>query len=126
MAVGGIKVKCKACGKMADSTEFVLDPGYKMMVCRNCVHDRRVREEIHSKVKQQKEEQKKPKGWDAEDEVLERSCKMKAEKTVKVEHLDDNRIKYCCPKCKYEFVIKLDKMIPNHCPYCGANILSFR
>ena len=37
----GIKVTCKQCGKQANANEFVLDYYYKMMVCPNCVKERR-------------------------------------------------------------------------------------
>jgi rubrerythrin len=124
---GGIKVKCKACGKMADSDEFVLDPGFRMMVCRNCVKERQSREEVHKKVKEQKEDQKKkPAGWDAEDEQLERAHRAKAENTVDVQRIDEQKVKYKCPKCSYEFVVNIVKNSPANCPYCGTGILSFR
>ena len=118
----GIKVKCKGCGKMADSSEFVLDPGFKMMVCRNCVKDRQMREQVKKEVK---EETTKPKDWDIEDEQLTRLAKKKQENTVTVQHLDKDRVKYQCPKCKYAFVIKLDRMVPDRCPYCGMKVLNF-
>ncbi|MFH1511373.1 MAG: hypothetical protein ABIF10_06795 [Candidatus Woesearchaeota archaeon] len=121
----GIRVKCKACGRLSDSSEFVLDPGYKMMVCQNCVKERRMREEVKSKVQEQKAEKKKPKGWDIEDEELERLYTAKQYKKAQVVRLDQNRAKYKCAKCAYEFIIKLDKMLPNRCPYCSADIAKF-
>lgn len=37
----GINVKCRHCGRMANSTGFVLDPIYGMLVCQACVKDRK-------------------------------------------------------------------------------------
>ena len=43
---GGVKAACKRCGKYDDSTTFVLDQVYKMMVCRDCVKERKEKENM--------------------------------------------------------------------------------
>ena len=126
-----VKVKCKKCGREAKSDEFTLDPVYKMMVCRDCVKERRM-SEFSAKKNQQREVQKaaveaqikkeRPAGWDAEDAEIERAYKNKQANTPHVVRVDEERVKYTCKKCKYEFVFNLLKRVPGRCPYCGASI----
>jgi len=126
-----VKVKCKRCGREAKSDEFVLDPVYKMMVCRDCVKERRATE-FTAKKTQQREEAKmvmeaqikkeKPAGWDAEDAEIERAYKQKQASAPRLEKIDDQRVKYTCKKCKYEFVFNILTRVPGRCPYCGAEI----
>lgn len=126
-----VKVKCKRCGREFKSDEFVLDPVYKMMVCRDCVKERRA-SEFTAKKNQQREESKmameaqvkreKPAGWDSEDAEIERAFKAKQSSAPKVERIDNERVKYTCKKCKYEFVFNVLKRVPGRCPYCSAEI----
>lgn len=126
-----VKVKCKKCGREFKSDEFVLDPVYKMMVCRECVKERRSKE-FAAKKNQQREETKiametqikkeKPAGWDSEDAEIERAYKAKRAALPDVEKIDDQRVKYTCKKCKYEFVFNVLTRVPSRCPYCGAGI----
>ncbi len=37
----GVKINCRKCGQPSDSTKFVLDPVYKMMVCPKCAQERK-------------------------------------------------------------------------------------
>jgi hypothetical protein len=116
-----VKVKCKRCGREFKSDEFTLDPVYKMMVCRECVKERRT-QEFAAKKNQQREQTKvametqikranpgfadsenkgflkkeKPAGWDAEDAEIERSYKAKKAALPDVEKIDDQRVKYTC------------------------------
>lgn len=121
-----IKVKCKKCGRTANSNEYVLDPVYRMMVCPMCIKDRRMGEKVRKEVETQRETAKKevPKapGWDQEDEYLARACKEKANKIVKVEKLDHERVKYKCPYCNYVFIYNFIKKSPGRCPFCSSNI----
>jgi DNA-directed RNA polymerase subunit RPC12/RpoP len=126
-----VKVKCKKCGREFKSDEFVLDPVYKMMVCRECVKERRTKE-FAAKKTQQREQTKiametqikkeKPAGWDSEDAEIERTYKAKKAALPDVEKIDDQRVKYTCKKCKYEFVFNVLTRVPGRCPYCGAGI----
>jgi DNA-directed RNA polymerase subunit RPC12/RpoP len=126
-----VKVKCKRCGREFKSDEFVLDPVYKMMVCRDCVKERHAQEFSAAKTKQREEaklametqiKKEKPAGWDSEDAEIERAYKAKQSSAPKVERIDNERVKYTCKKCKYEFVFNVLKRVPGRCPYCSAEI----
>jgi DNA-directed RNA polymerase subunit RPC12/RpoP len=129
--MNAVKVKCKRCGREFKSDEFVLDPVYKMMVCRECVKERKSQEFAAAKTKQREEskaqmevqiKREKPAGWDAEDAEIERTYKNKQASAPKVERIDNERVKYTCKKCKYEFVFNVLKRVPGRCPYCSAEI----
>jgi len=126
-----VKVKCKRCGKEFKSDEFILDPVYKMMVCKECVKERRAQEFSAAKTKQREEakavmeaqvKKEKPAGWDSEDAEIERTFKAKQSSAPKVEKIDNERVKYTCKKCKYQFVFNVLKRVPGRCPYCSAEI----
>jgi DNA-directed RNA polymerase subunit RPC12/RpoP len=126
-----VKVKCKRCGKEYQADEFILDPVYKMMVCKECVRERK-NQEFAAKKTQQREvakiametqvKKEKPAGWDAEDAEIERAYKAKQQSLPDVERIDNQRVKYKCKKCKYEFVFNIITRVPGRCPYCGAAI----
>ena len=126
-----IRVKCRVCGRDAKSDEMILDPYYRKMVCPYCVSERRNREQVHKEVKEQRIAQKeaakpdKPKGWDKEDELLDRAWKQKMDNKVRVDWIDNTYCKYTCQKCGYKFKINTEKMMPVHCPYCSEHIKEF-
>ncbi len=126
-----VKAKCKKCGREFKSDEFTLDPVYKMMVCRECVKERHAQEFSATKTKQREEhkveeaakvKREKPAGWDAEDAEIERAYKNKQASAPVIQRIDNERIKYTCKKCKYEFVFNTMNRVPGKCPYCGASI----
>jgi len=127
-----IPVKCKKCGRFARADEFILDLDYKMMVCQQCVKEKRMKHEVHSELAKQKEQTKedtkepKPAGWDHEDEYLSRNYKTKMMDSVKVVRIDAQRVKYKCPKCGYTFTYDVERSTPGRCPYCGEDIHQIR
>jgi DNA-directed RNA polymerase subunit RPC12/RpoP len=126
-----IKVKCKRCGRSANSTEFVIDPVYRMAVCPACVKERKQSLKVKAEIAQMKGkkevvDEKKPAGWDKEDAYLEKAYTMKMQNTVKVEKIDDEKVKYKCAKCSYDFVYNAIKNTPSSCPYCGAKVSKIR
>jgi DNA-directed RNA polymerase subunit RPC12/RpoP len=149
MLGGGIKVKCRKCGKDALASEFVLDSVYGMMVCSACSKDRRSKSMSNS-LKQgpagrndQKDnrdtlnvetlddpnhqpQKKSPAGWDKEDEYLENAYKSKMSSTVMTKSAGPGKVHYKCPKCKYEFVYNTIEKKPSRCPYCSSDIFRFR
>jgi DNA-directed RNA polymerase subunit RPC12/RpoP len=61
----------------------------------------------------------RPKGWDRDDEILERATKEKQSKP----ELDDDRKRYACPKCGYKFAFGgSQKRMYARCPFCGADL----
>ncbi len=125
-----IKVKCKNCGKEAPADSFVLDHVYRMMVCPQCVKDRQKREVIHKEVKKQAEEakkeeeelQKKPAGWDKDDEYLEKAYAEKMAKKMPILEISPGKYRYRCRKCKYEFIYNKATKTPSRCPYCNEDV----
>ncbi|PIN86039.1 hypothetical protein COV19_06825 [Candidatus Woesearchaeota archaeon CG10_big_fil_rev_8_21_14_0_10_44_13] len=127
-----MRVKCRQCGRYAKTNEFVLDHGYKMMVCPACVKDRKLREDVHREVDAQRQAKKKEgmeevaeksAGWDKEDEYLNKLHAAKMKNTVKVEYVTDDKVKYTCAKCSYKFIYDMTRKMPPGCPYCGTGIM---
>jgi len=126
-----IKVKCKRCGKLTNSKDFVLDPDYKMMVCPQCIKEKQMKKEVYSELAKEKEKKEgkveaKPAGWDKEDEYLEKTQRARMKETVIVRKVGDSRVKYKCPKCNYQFLYDMEKKTPTVCPYCSSNIYKIR
>ena len=119
-----VKVKCKRCGKEASSQDFVLDYTYRMMVCPNCIRERKTSETVKKELIKEGvvKEPKRPAGWDAEDEYLENVYAARARNTVKVEKVGDDKVKYRCASCKYEFLINIQTKVPKSCPYCDTPV----
>lgn len=125
-----IKAVCKRCGKSSPANQFVLDTVYRMMVCPSCVRERKDKI-LAAKMQQEREKEKeqeppRPPGWDAEDEYLDKLYKQREKIKVEFERIDENRVKYTCPKCKYKFVYDTVKKYPDICPYCKCSILTFK
>lgn len=128
-----ISVKCRRCGKSAQSSEFVLDPVYKLMVCPDCVKERKNRElqkkaavEEQPKIKIMKE---RAPGWDPEDDYLEQYHRQKKASIIQsAQSMQQigNKINYKCYNCKYFFIYNKEKKYPNLCPNCGAAIFIAR
>lgn len=114
---GGVKSVCRRCSKEASSTEFVLDPVYKMMVCAQCVRDRQVKP-------LEKTGPARPKDWDEDDEYLERAAQKKRVETPKaqVKKTNEDQVRVTCPKCNYKFTYSTFRHHPSSCPYCGKAI----
>lgn len=122
MMNSSVKALCKHCGKLADANSFILDLEYKMMVCPQCVKERK-NPKAEKKEEAGKESRKvKAPGWDAEDEYLEKMHFVKAKQKVAVEKIDDEYVKYQCPHCKYTFKYSVIRQKPGNCPYCSSSI----
>jgi DNA-directed RNA polymerase subunit RPC12/RpoP len=133
MAGKEVTAVCKRCGRPSAAEKFVLDPIYKMVVCPSCIAERK------SKINMGKKENApgsatseqaapkpaappKPKGWDNEDEYLNRAYQDKKGNAPIVEKMSDGRVKYQCKKCTYKFAYDQDKKQPANCPYCGQPV----
>lgn len=124
--MNSIKVPCKHCGKLNDANSFILDLEYKMMVCPQCVKERKTpkaeKKEADEKAEMKSMKIPKAPGWDAEDEYLEKMHSLKAKQKVTVEKIDEEYVKYQCPHCKYTFKYSVLRQKPGSCPYCSASI----
>jgi rubrerythrin len=136
-----IRAKCRKCGKETKVSDFVVDPVYKMAVCINCSKQRKIDEfkqknkdnnkeyenEINSPtdILKQKIKANKKAGWDKDDERLERLNEEKYSTLPKVKKISEEKVKYKCPSCKYEFSYNVIKQIPKSCPFCDKKIEKF-
>jgi len=119
-----VKARCKKCGMEHPVEDFVLDNAYRMMVCSKCSKERKSKELAAKNAPQAVE--KKPAGWDADDELLSKAYAAKTRTIVGVERVDNEGAKYKCPKCKYEFVVNIVTKKPSSCPYCSSPVVRFR
>jgi len=117
----GVRIKCRNCGRTANSEEFVLDPAYKMVVCPTCVKERKIKESDSYK-KISTPEVKRPIGYDEEDVYIEKRYKEKMKDAVVVKKVNDEKVQYQCPKCNYKFIYNTLKKTPVSCPYCSRDI----
>ncbi|MBW2963918.1 hypothetical protein KY363_00520 [Candidatus Woesearchaeota archaeon] len=127
MALGDVMVVCKKCGKKVPSSEFVLDPVYRLMVCRNCSKSRAAASDpkVVAEQKAKAEEAKsRPAGWDGDDESVEKLFRRKQNEMTPFRKIDEGHIKIVCQKCRFGFTYNTVKRYPNNCPNCGtpANI----
>lgn len=132
MNSNSIMVKCRRCGKNASSSDFILDPVYGLMVCPNCVKERKSKDIQKTKPAHIPKDERipimkaRPLGWDAEDEYLEQHFRQKqnniALSKVSTQTYGD-KVNYKCFKCKYVFVYNKAKQYPNLCPNCGSRIM---
>jgi len=107
------------------------------MACPMCIRDKGNKDKLEKEQqKRQEDDQKKRE----ENEVIvtkgdpevesayrekQQEIEKEREKALKVKKLDENKVKYTCQKCHYEFIYKLDKNSPSNCPYCGEKVQSF-
>ncbi len=120
MMNSSVKAVCKHCGKQADADSFILDVEYKMMVCPQCVKERKS-PKAEKKEAESVKVAKAP-GWDKEDDYLEKMHSVKAKQKVTVEKIDEEYVKYQCPHCKYTFKYSVIRQKPGNCPYCSSSI----
>ena len=116
-----IQATCKRCGKKAPADSFVVDKDYKMAVCPECVKEKTKKPQPTEEATIE-EVEKKPAGWDKEDDYLERASVLRAKERPKVQKIGSDTVKYSCLKCKYSFVYNFIKESPLYCPYCGTRV----
>ncbi len=92
-------VLCKKCGNKAPVSSMKLDLDEKLMICPDCVKNKKIQKEINEEVFHKKE------------------SKELEETPTKVGHK--------CTSCGYKFMINVETKMPRNCPYCNARVLSF-
>jgi protein-arginine kinase activator protein McsA len=114
----GVLTRCKRCGKSSMSTEFVLDPVYKIMVCRNCVKERQAGEAppvtksaVPLKASQPVEKSR----------VTNRITNTPEPAKEQTAAGSSVKRKRRCSKCGYEYPYNAEKNYPLNCPNCGAS-----
>ena len=122
-----IKALCKVCNQSSPSDQFKLHHTYRQMVCPGCFTGKNQKKK-EAEERKKVEEIRKPRGWDQEDEYLERLSNMKQEETksqfTKIPGTD--YVKCKCTGCKYEFKYDPFRKKPGSCPYCDTDIPRMR
>jgi hypothetical protein len=123
--MNGVKAVCRKCGQEAPVEQFKLHYEFRQMVCFACYSGK-------TKLQQEKKEQekavKRPVGWDAEDEYLEKASRSR----LKEDHRGTftkipgtPQVRYTCI-CSYTFKYDPFTKSPKTCPYCNGEIPRLR
>lgn len=94
-------VSCKKCGNKAPASSMKLDLDEKLVICPDCLKNKKIHKEIVNEFFDKTQENKP---------TVE-------EKTTKIPHK--------CASCGFKFMINSDTKSPRNCPYCNARVLSF-
>jgi Zn finger protein HypA/HybF involved in hydrogenase expression len=119
-----VKATCRNCKGQYPAEEFKLHYKLRSMVCPNCYSGKT------EKVKEIKKVDNiaKPRGWDVEDEYLERITKAKKDENqaqfTKITGSD--YVKCLCAECKFSFRYNPFKKMPRSCPYCNSEVPKLR
>ena len=98
-----VMVPCKKCGNKMPSSSLKLDIDLRMVVCPDCINNKKIHKEIEKNVFHKQEP-------DATSiDVDERSF----------------RVSHKCTSCGYKFKIDSDTGKPRNCPYCNARVMGF-
>ena len=96
-----IMVLCKKCGNKAPASSMKLDLDEKLMICPDCIKNKKIHKEIKEEVFHKKEERKE----------------FEEQRPAKVGHK--------CSSCGYKFMIDPETRKPKNCPYCNSRVMSF-
>ncbi|MBU2560757.1 MAG: hypothetical protein KKD17_00515 [Nanoarchaeota archaeon] len=121
-----VMVNCKHCGKPAPSNEMSLDPVYRMMVCRKCVEERRMKDNpIRPGMPLPPKPgiaPSRPAPLQAvKPAVMPKPVPKPAPSAVKVLS-SSSKSKIKCKKCGWSFNFDADKGYPRNCPSCGTPV----
>ena len=98
-----VMVSCKKCGNKVPSSSLKLDLDEKMVICPDCIKNKKIHKEI------EKEAFHKD-GKQADEPAAE-------ERPAKIGHK--------CTSCSFKFMINPETRSPKNCPYCNARVTSF-
>jgi len=107
-----IMVPCKKCGNKSPASAMKLDLDEKLMICPDCIKNKKIHKEIEEEVFA-----KKPKD-DTEKPMIIQTKKIDAEDRP-------SKMSHKCSSCGYKFQINIDTKTPKNCPYCNTRISSF-
>lgn len=95
-----IMVICKKCGNKAPASSMKLDFDEKLMICSECIKNKKIHKEIKEEIFHKQEN--KP-----------------------IEEAIQTKIVHKCISCGYKFKIDSETKTTRNCPYCSARVLSF-
>ncbi|MBI2208113.1 hypothetical protein HYU50_01315 [Candidatus Woesearchaeota archaeon] len=93
-----VMVVCKKCGNKAPASSMTLDIDEGLMVCQNCIKNKKIKKEIEKEIFHKREGSKA----------------VKEEIPQKVPHK--------CKYCSYKFMVNPETKVPRNCPYCNKAI----
>jgi len=96
-----VMVPCKKCGNKVPASSLKLDLDEKLMICPECIKNKKIHKEIKEEVFHKKEE----------------AQSIQEEPKAKIAHK--------CTSCGYKFKIDIETKIPKNCPYCNARVMGF-
>ena len=103
-----VMVSCKKCGNKVPASYLKLDLDEKMVICPDCIKNKKIHKEVEKEVFHKNDEAKKS--------VKQIFLPEEESKTNKIGHK--------CTSCGYKFVINPKTRNPKCCPYCNARIMS--
>lgn len=138
-ASGNIRVKCKRCGRLSPANEFVIDHINKVMVCAACAKGAKPATPttlselaVRNKPTVLKARIPAPSAPiapakkvvvdDPEEEKMAAAYNEKKAKLGAYPRIDDEKVRYRCGKCGYQFPYNKVKQTPAKCPYCAYQI----
>ena len=95
-----VMVPCKKCSNKVPVSSLKLDYDEKMMICPDCVKNKKIHKEIETEVLHKKEQIQ---------EAEPRSSK----------------VGHKCASCGYKFMMNPETKTPKSCPYCNSRVTSF-
>ena len=96
-----VMAQCRKCGNKAAASSMKLDLDERLMICPECIKNKKIHKEIKEEIFHKKDENKSA----SEDNPKKAGHK--------------------CNSCGYKFMINPETRSPKSCPYCNARVLSF-
>ncbi len=135
-ASGNVRVQCKRCGRLSPANDFVIDHLNKVMVCSACAKGApkptTLSELAAKKPTVLKARIPAPSAPiapakrvtvnDPEEDKMEKAYQEKKAKLGAYPRIDDEKVRYKCGKCGYQFPYNKVKQSPAKCPYCAYQI----
>ncbi|MDD5254103.1 MAG: hypothetical protein PHG05_03290 [Candidatus Nanoarchaeia archaeon] len=121
-------VKCRQCGRSAPANEFILDHIYRKMVCPMCIKDRHEKEKVHEEfrlereTKSQKSELLKPESQAINLKKDFKLMQRPLQQEKPIEDKQNQKRRFKCTKCTFEFPYNPATKTPLRCPYCNYTI----
>ena len=93
-------VICKKCGNKAPASSMKLDFDEKLMICPECIKNKKIHKEIKNRIFHKQENKQ-------------------------IEETIPTKISHKCVSCGYKFRIDSETKTPKNCPYCNARVMRF-
>ena len=109
-----VMVPCKKCGNKVPSSSLKLDIDLRMVVCPDCIKNKKIHKEI--------EEESLHKKSAAQ---MQNPSSIPQMTIMQAEGPKSGKIAHKCTSCGYKFKIDPETSKPKNCPYCNARVMGF-